>query len=285
MQQLPQVILEGIFTGSIISLVALGLSLVWGTMNFINFAQSEFLMIGMYLSFLFTVYSGLDPLFCIPLVCVVMYFFGVLLYKGLIKKTLNAPTLTQILITASLSIVLTNLTLMIFTGEYRTIKTQMFTGSFEFMGMMVVKTKLVPLMICIVVSIVVYYIFNKTNTGRAIKATSMNPTSAALVGVNPDKTYAQCFGISAAVTGCAGVALSYYFYIYPQVGSIFSNLGFVAVCIGGMGSIPGALLGGLIMGLIDSIVGVYISASIKYLAIFVTYIVIITKRPKGLFGW
>lgn len=282
---MPQVIFEGIITGSIIGLVALGLSLIWGVMSFVNFAQSELLMIGMYLSFWFTMYSGLDPLVSILIVIPFMYLFGVLIYKIFIRRILGAPFLTQILVTFSLSIVLINSALMVFTGEYRTVKTQALTGSTEFLGLTISLTKLVPFALCIIIASIIYYIFNKSKTGMAIKATAMNPKAAALVGINPDKTYATCFGIAAATSGCAGVALSYYFYIYPMVGATFSTLGFVAVCIGGMGSIPGALLGGLIMGIIDSVFGVYFSVSLKYLAIFVAYLIIVSKRPKGLFGW
>lgn len=285
MSHLPQVILEGIFTGAIIGLVALGLSLIWGVMSFINFAQSELLMIGMYLSYWFSVYSGVDPLFGLPFIVVIMYFFGVGIYKLFIKRVLVAPLLTQILITFSLSIVLVNLSLMLFTGEYRTIKTQLVSGSIEFLGMTIALTKLVPLALCLITTAVIYFIFNKTDVGRAIKATAMNPKSAALVGIDPDLAYKRCFGLAAATSGCAGVALSYYFYVFPLVGATFSNLGFVAVCIGGMGSIPGALIGGLIMGIIDSSFGVYFSVSLKYFAVFVAYLIIVTKRPKGLFGW
>lgn len=285
MSQLPQVILEGIFTGSIIGLVALGLSLIWGVLSFINFAQSELLMIGMYLSFWFSLYSGIDPIIGLPFIMVFMYFFGTVIYRIFIKRVLDAPLLTQILVTFSLSIILVNLSLMLFTGEYRTVKTQMIKGSIEIMGLTVSMTKLVPLIICLLITFIIYYIFNKTDIGRAIKATAMNPRAAALVGINPDTAYSRCFGIAAATSGCAGVALSYYFYVFPLVGSTFSTLGFVAVCIGGMGSIPGALLGGIIMGIIDSTFGVYFSVSLKYFAVFVAYLLIVSKRPKGLFGW
>lgn len=285
MSQLPQVILEGMFTGSIIGLVALGLSLIWGVMSFINFAQSELLMMGMYLSYWFTIYSGVDPIIGLPFIMIFMYFFGVGIYRLFIKRVLAAPLLTQILVTFSLSTVLVNLSLMLFTGEYRTIKTQFVKGSVEFLGMTVALTKLVPLALCLITTAAIYYVFNKTDLGRAIKATAMNPTSAALVGIDPNLAYERCFGLAAATSGCAGVALSYYFYVFPLVGSTFSNLGFVAVCIGGMGSIPGALIGGIIMGIIDSTFGVYFSVSLKYFAVFVAYLIIVTKRPKGLFGW
>ena len=287
LQFLPQVLWEGVIIGLIISMVAMGISLTWGVMYIVNFAQGELLMISMFMSFFFTVYTGLDPLIALPIVIVVMYFFGTLLYKVLIKKIMSATVLSQLLLTFSLGILIMNLSLITFTGRFRTVSTQHFTEvhRFESLNLFIAMNRVIPVIICLATAAVLYIILNKTQLGRAIKATALNKKAASLVGIDPEKAYTRCVGISCATAGAGGVAFSYFFYVFPHVGMVYIIFAFVAACIGGMGSIPGVLIGGIAMGLIDSIVGTYFNVSFKYLAIFMLYIIIIYKRPKGLFGW
>ena len=285
MTLLLQVLLEGTFTGMIIALIAMGVSLIWGVMYIVNFAHGEILMLGMFISYYFSVKSGLDPLLCLPIAAVAMYCFGIVFYKVLIKRVMNAPMLSQLLLTYALSIVLVNVAQIAFGSDFKTVPNQIFTGSFSAGGLIISYSKLVPFIICIVTAVTLYYILNRTQQGRAIKATALNKDAAALVGINPEKAYMRCVGIAAATAGIGGVALSYYFYVYPSVGSVFINFGFVACCIGGMGSIPGAVIGGVLMGIMDTVVGTYTNAALKYLAVFALFLLVVYKRPKGLFGW
>ena len=285
MTLLLQVLLEGTFTGMIIALIAMGVSLIWGVMYIVNFAHGEILMLGMFISYYFSVKSGLDPLICLPIAAVVMYCFGIVFYKVLIKRVMNAPMLSQLLLTYALSIVLVNVAQIAFGSDFKTVPNQVFTGSFSVGGLIISYSKLVPFIICIATAVILYYILNRTQLGRAIKATALNKDAAALVGINPEKAYMRCVGIATATAGIGGVALSYYFYVYPSVGSVFINFGFVACCIGGMGSIPGAVIGGVLMGIMDTVVGTYTNAALKYLAVFALFLFVVYKRPKGLFGW
>ena len=285
MTLLLQVLIEGTFTGMIIALIAMGVSLIWGVMYIVNFAHGEILMLGMFISYYFSVKSGLDPLICLPIAAVVMYCFGIVFYKVLIKRVMNAPMLSQLLLTYALSIVLVNVAQIAFGSDFKTVPNQVFTGSFSVGGLIISYSKLVPFIICIATAVILYYILNRTQLGRAIKATALNKDSAALVGINPEKAYMRCVGIATATAGIGGVALSYYFYVYPSVGSVFINFGFVACCIGGMGSIPGAVIGGVLMGIMDTVVGTYTNAALKYLAVFALFLFVVYKRPKGLFGW
>lgn len=285
MTLLLQVLIEGTFTGMIIALIAMGVSLIWGVMYIVNFAHGEILMLGMFISYYFSVKSGLDPLICLPIAAVVMYCFGIVFYKVLIKRVMNAPMLSQLLLTYALSIVLVNVAQIAFGSDFKTVPNQMFTGSFSVGGLIISYSKLVPFIICIATAVTLYYILNRTQLGRAIKATALNKDAAALVGINPEKAYMRCVGIATATAGIGGVALSYYFYVYPSVGSVFINFGFVACCIGGMGSIPGAVIGGVLMGIMDTVVGTYTNAALKYLAVFALFLFVVYKRPKGLFGW
>lgn len=285
MTLLLQVLIEGTFTGMIIALIAMGVSLIWGVMYIVNFAHGEILMLGMFISYYFSVKSGLDPLICLPIAAVVMYCFGIVFYKVLIKRVMNAPMLSQLLLTYALSIVLVNVAQIAFGSDFKTVPNQVFTGSFSVGGLIISYSKLVPFIICIATAVILYYILNRTQLGRAIKATALNKDAAALVGINPEKAYMSCVGIATATAGIGGVALSYYFYVYPSVGSVFINFGFVACCIGGMGSIPGAVIGGVLMGIMDTVVGTYTNAALKYLAVFALFLFVVYKRPKGLFGW
>ena len=285
MTLLLQVLIEGTFTGMIIALIAMGVSLIWGVMYIVNFAHGEILMLGMFISYYFSVKSGLDPLICLPIAAVVMYCFGIVFYKVLIKRVMNAPMLSQLLLTYALSIVLVNVAQIAFGSDFKTVPNQVFTGSFSVGGLIISYSKLVPFIICIATAVILYYILNRTQLGRAIKATALNKDAAALGGINPGKAYMRCVGIATATAGIGGVALSYYFYVYPSVGSVFINFGFVACCIGGMGSIPGAVIGGGLMGILDTVVGTYTNAALKYLAVFALFLFVVYKRPKGLFGW
>ena len=278
MTLLLQVLIEGTFTGMIIALIAMGVSLIWGVMYIVNFAHGEILMLGMFISYYFSVKSGLDPLICLPIAAVVMYCFGIVFYKVLIKRVMNAPMLSQLLLTYALSIVLVNVAQIAFGSDFKTVPNQVFTGSFSVGGLIISYSKLVPFIICIATAVTLYYILNRTQLGRAIKATALNKDAAALVGINPEKAYMRCVGIATATAGIGGVALSYYFYVYP-------SFGFVACCIGGMGSIPGAVIGGVLMGIMDTVVGTYTNAALKYLAVFALFLFVVYKRPKGLFGW
>jgi len=279
-----QVLIEGIINGSIIALVAIGVSLIWGVMNILNFAQGEFLMIGMYVAFFMNKLFGWDPIATLPIAAIVLFIIGYLIYKSMISRVLKGPMLSQRLLTFGLSMVLLNLALMLFGGEYRTVPDLIFTGTTSILGAKISIAKLVPFITCIILAVALWLFINKTRTGKAIKATSMNRNAASLVGIDSEKSFALAFALSAAVTGAAGCILTYYYYVFPGVGATFQLFGFIAVAMGGFGSIIGALFGGIIMGIIDTTAGVLVSPAFKYLAVCIAYVVIVSVRPKGLFG-
>jgi len=279
-----QILIEGIINGSIIALVAIGVSLIWGVMNILNFAQGEFLMIGMYVAFFMNKLFGWDPIATLPVAASTLFVIGYLIYKSMISRVLKGPMLSQRLLTFGLSMVLLNLALMLFGGEYRTVSNLMFTGTTTILGAKVSIAKLVPFVTCIILAVALWLFVNKTRVGKAIKATSMNRDAASLVGIDSERSFALAFALSAAVTGAAGCILTYYYYVFPGVGQTFQLFGFIAVAMGGFGSIIGALLGGIIMGIVDTSAGVMVSPAFKYLAVCISYVVIVSVRPKGLFG-
>ena len=284
MSMFMQALFEGIINGSTLELVAMGIALVWGVMGILSFTQGEFLMIAMFCSFYLNLYFGLDPIVSLPICMAIMFGIGFIVYKLIIARALRGPVLSQRLITFALSMVLVNLALRLFSGDFKTIPEVAVSGSIDLGFMVLSKQKIVPFVISVCVAGFMFLFLNKTRTGKAIRATSMNKTAAGLVGINPEKTYALAFGLSAAIAGAAGCALTYFYYIYPNVGANFQLFGFIAVVMGGFGSIPGAFFGGLIMGLADSFTGVYMNTAFKYVGICVVFLLLVQFKPKGLFG-
>lgn len=284
MSMFMQALFEGIINGSTLALVAMGIALVWGGMGILSFTQGEFLMIAMFCSFYLNLYFGLDPIVSLPICMAIMFGIGFIVYKLIIARALRGPVLSQRLITFALSMVLVNLALLLFSGDFKTIPEVAISGSIDLGFMVLSKQKIVPFVISVCVAGFMFLFLNKTRTGKAIRATSMNKTAAGLVGINPEKTYALAFGLSAAIAGAAGCALIYFYYIYPNVGANFQLFGFIAVVMGGFGSIPGAFFGGLIMGLADSFTGVYMNTAFKYVGICVVFLLLVQFKPKGLFG-
>ena len=284
MSMFMQALFEGIINGSTLALVAMGIALVWGVMGILSFTQGEFLMIAMFCSFYLNLYFGLDPIVSLPICMAIMFGIGFIVYKLIIARALRGPVLSQRLITSALSLVLVNLALLLFSGDFKTIPEVAISGSIDLGFMVLSKQKIVPFVISVCVAGFMFLFLNKTRTGKAIRATSMNKTAAGLVGINPEKTYALAFGLSAAIAGAAGCALTYFYYIYPNVGANFQLFGFIAVVMGGFGSIPGAFFGGLIMGLADSFTGVYMNTAFKYVGICVVFLLLVQFKPKGLFG-
>lgn len=284
MSMFMQALFEGIINGSTLALVAMGIALVWGVMGILSFTQGEFLMIAMFCTFYLNLYFGLDPIVSLPICMAIMFGIGFIVYKLIIARALRGPVLSQRLITFALSMVLVNLALLLFSGDFKTIPEVAISGSIDLGFMVLSKQKIVPFVISVCVAGFMFLFLNKTRTGKAIRATSMNKTAAGLVGINPEKTYALAFGLSAAIAGAAGCALTYFYYIYPNVGANFQLFGFIAVVMGGFGSIPGAFFGGLIMGLADSFTGVYMNTAFKYVGICVVFLLLVQFKPKGLFG-
>lgn len=277
--------MNGLLLGCIIALVAIGIAIIRGVMDMVNFAQGEFLMLGMYASYWMNVKIGLDPLISAPITMFLMFIVGVIVYRVLISRVIGAPMLAQMLLTFGLSIVLVNVALFLWGSQFRTIPRLLVSGSVSIGEIIISLNALVPALVSILMAGLVYWFLMKTRMGRAFQATSMNKDAAALVGIDTQAIYALAFGLAAACAGLAGSVLSISYYIFPGVGSVFNLYAFVAVCLGGFGSIPGAFLGGLVIGISDSLAGFYVSAAFKYVIAFGIYLVTVILRPKGLFGW
>ncbi len=276
---------EGIINGSILALIAMGIALVWGVMNILSFSQGEFLMLGMFVSYYANRLLGLDPIVAMPLSALVLFVLGIIIYKLIIARALRGPILSQRLITFALSMVLVYSAQLFFGAEYKTLPNPVkFSGTIDLGFLTIAKQKLVPFLLALIVAGLLFWFLRYTRMGKAIQATSMDRYAAGLVGINPDRAYTISFALASAVAGAAGCALTYYYYLYPNVGATFQLWGFIAVAMGGFGSITGAFLSGLLMGIADTLTGLYVNTAIKYIGVCVVFLVAVSFRPKGIFG-
>jgi len=279
-----QAIVNGLLIGFVYALVALGLTLIWGTMEVVNFAHGDFLMIGMYITFwLFTLFR-IDPIISFPIVFAVFFFFGILTYKGVIKRILQKQMLSQVLATFGLGIALQGVALFFWSPNYRLIRENILQGSIGLGKIFVGIPEFVSSFTCLIGILVLFYFLDKTKLGRAIKATAINREAAALVGINIEFIYMLVLGLGLSLVGLAGSLLSNFYYIYPQVGALFGTLAYVVVAIGGFGSVQGALIGGILLGVVTSLTGILINPQFKYAAAFVIYLLVVFVKPTGLKG-
>ena len=281
-----QIIINGLMNGFVYALVAVGLTLTWGVMDIVNFAHGEMLLWGMYAAFWIWCLVGLDPVLSLPVVMLLIFAMGVLLYLLVIRRVLNAPPLTALLATFGLSMVLKNLTQFFWTANYKNITNPLVgTASFNIGGIYIRHDYILAAAGSLLLTFAVIWFMNRTKTGVAIKATSMNKTAAQLMGINTNRIFAITFGLSGACVGAAAALMSTFTPIYPEACALYSTLAFVIVALGGFGNIKGALYAGLLIGVAEAVGGYLIGTSFKYLVVFVIYLVAIQIRPKGLFGW
>ena len=281
-----QIIASGLLMGLIFALIAVGLTLIWGVMDILNFAHGEFLMLAMFISFWMFSLWKIDPLWSIPFSGAALFATGVLTYRLVIKKVLNAPGLTALLATFGLSILIKNLAQFFWTADFRHIQGAILSDHIlSFWGLNLSLAEVVAAGGSGLITYAIYYLIFKTKTGRAIRATALDRDTALLMGINIDRVFALTFGLGGACVGVAGALLMNFYYVFPSVGSLFGILAFVTVALGGFGNITGAFLAGVLIGVVETAGGVFIAPVFKYTVVFALYLVIILIRPKGLFGW
>jgi len=283
--QLVQQIVNGLLIGFIYSLIAIGLTLIWGVMNIVNFAHGDFLMLGMFTSFwLYTLY-GVDPLFSIPVCTVLLFILGLLIYRFIVSKVMKGPMLAQLVVTFGISIFLANLAVFLWTPDFRLIEKPLLHGTWDIGDIKLSVPKFVATIGSVIISLFVFLFLRKTKTGKAILATEMDREAALLMGINTERINSISFALGSALVGIAGAFLSTYYYIYPQVGGTFGLIAFCVVALGGFGSIEGAFIAGIIVGLAQTLGGFFIDPAYKYAIVFLIYLITVWIRPQGLLGW
>ena len=283
--QVLQQIADGLLIGLMYSLVAIGLTLIWGVMNIVNFAHGDFLMLGMFTSFwLFTLY-GIDPIFSIPISFICMFVLGTLIYRFIVSKVMKGPMLAQLVVTFGVSIFISNLAVYFWTPDFRLLPATILQGTWQIGGVNLSVPKVAASFGSVIASVCVFLFLKRTKTGKAILATEMDREAALLMGINTERINSLSFGIGSALVGVAGAFLSTYYYIYPQVGGLFGTIAFCVVALGGFGSIEGAFIAGILVGLAQTLGGFFFDPSYKYAIVFSIYLITIWIRPQGLRGW
>jgi branched-chain amino acid transport system permease protein len=279
-----QSLVSGILVGGVYALIGIGLTLIFGVMRVINFAHGELLMVGMYLTYYVFTLLGIDPFLSIVIVIPVMFLFGLVLQRVLIQRVLDALPQNQILLTIGLGLILTNTVMLIFTSDYKILSTSYSSGSVMLGGISVSQPLFVSFLITAAITAALYLFLLKTDVGQAIRATAQDREAAQLMGVNVRRMGLLAFGLGAALAGTAGALVSPIYYIFPQVGSAFTLKAFVIVVLGGMGSIIGATLGGIIIGTVESLAASYFSSGLKEIFVYLLFLFVLLVKPSGLLG-
>jgi branched-chain amino acid transport system permease protein len=279
-----QSLLSGVLVGGVYALIGIGLTIIFGVMRIINFAHGDLLMVGMYLTYFIFTILGIDPFLSIVITIPLMFLLGAFLQKVFINRVLNALPQNQILLTIGLGLVMSNLAMMLFTSDYRILTTTYSSASVSIAGISISMPLLVSFLITAAITAFLYWFLLKTDTGQAIRATAQDRDAAQLMGVNVRRMSILATGMGAALAGTAGALISPTYYIFPQVGSAFTLKAFVIVVLGGMGSVIGATLGGIVIGAAESLAAVYVSSGLKELFVFVLFLLVLLFRPAGLLG-
>lgn len=271
--------------GGFYSLMGMGQNVIFGVMKIVNFCHGEMLMVGMYLTFVLYTFFGIDPYMSVPIVALVMFAFGALIQHTLITPSLGTKSFTNLLfLTVGLGLLLSNGALVIFGSTYYTINTDYSQTYINLGPVTMALPRLISFGVLVVISIALFAFLKYTTTGKQIRAVSQNPTGAEVVGINVKRIYILTYGIGVALAGVAGSLLTGFYTIFPTAGASFGFRALIVVVVGGLGSIPGAFLAGIFLGLLETMVALFISPSYSDLIVFVTFIVILVVRQTIIAG-
>jgi branched-chain amino acid transport system permease protein len=279
-----QTLASGLLIGLIYALVAIGLTLIFGVMDIVNFSHGEFLMFGMYSSFwLYAIYH-LDPIYTLPLTGIFLFGIGVLVYRFVISKVINASMLSQIFTTFGLMILFRGIAQFFWKPDFRTVGSSVVSGNLSIIGVQVGLPQLVAGLGAILVTAGIYLFLAKTKVGAALEATAADKEAARLMGIDSQSMFTLAWGLGAGCAGVAGALLSTFFPIFPEVGANFILIAFVVVNLGGFGSVMGALLAGVMVGVIEVMGGFLLGPQYKLGIVLLLFLGVLMFRPQGLMG-
>jgi branched-chain amino acid transport system permease protein len=282
MQTLLQALVAGALVGGLYGLVSIGLSLIFGVMRIVNFAHGEFVMLGMYATYALWALLHIDPLLSLLIVVPAFFVFGAGIERFLVRRVLHAPDLAQIFLTVGLSIVLVNGALLAFTPDVRTVSAAYSNSYWDLGGVVVPIARLIAFGGAVVLSAALAVFLLRTDLGRAMRAAAQDREVAMLMGIDPDRVFLTAFGIGTALAAAAGVFLASFFPIMPGVGTQLIVIAFVVVILGGLGNLVGAMLGGLLVGIVESLGKVYLQADWGLVLVFGIMLLVLNLRPSGL---
>jgi branched-chain amino acid transport system permease protein len=279
-----QTIVNGLFTGGIYALVAIGLTLIYGVMLILNFAHGEFLMLGMYVAYWAFTLAGIDPYLAVPIAALLIFGIGALIQSGLVQHVLEAHPLNQIILLLGVSTLIMGLVQFFWTAEPRSIHVSYETAVVSALGLRFSVPRMIAFFSAMAIAVALYIFLQYTKTGKAIRAVSQSRDASTLMGINVKFIYLLTFGIGAAVTAVGGALLTPNYKMIPTVGQSFGVIAFVVVVLGTMGNFIGAFLGGLIIGVVEAFAGFILGGDVKIIASMLVFILILLFRPAGLFG-
>ena len=279
---LLQAILDGLMLGGVYAVISIGLTLVFGVMGIVNFAQAQFLMVGMYVAYFAWRFLGIDPVLGSGLAFCLVFGLGYVVQHTLIRRVLKAPEVAQIFLTVGILIVLENLALIVFGSEFKSVQTPYQNESFQCLGLIVSMPYAIAFTASALAGAIVWLVLAKTWWGRAVRATAQDAMAAKLMGIDPQQIYAQAFGLGVALTAFGGAIILPYLTVSPSVGERFGVLMFTVVVLGGLGNVLGAVAGGLAVGVIQSLSGLFLPLQLQNTVLFVAFILTLAFRPEKL---
>jgi branched-chain amino acid transport system permease protein len=281
---LVQVIVGGLLLGAVYALFSSGLTLVWGMMNIVNFAHGDFVMLGMYAAFVVFSLFGVGPAVGAPVATLFLATVGIIVYFSLIRHIMKGPMLAQILGTFGLALLLRYSVFWWFGANFLSLPNNLVGGTFDIFGLRIEASRLLAGAVALLVTLGLHLLLTRTSLGSKMLAVAEDSTAAQLMGIRPDSMQAIAWAIAAGATGLAGALIATFFYIVPTVGETLGIVAFVTVSLGGFGSVPGALVAGLLIGVIESVSGYLIGAVYKDIVVYSLFIFFLWFRPQGLMG-
>jgi branched-chain amino acid transport system permease protein len=284
MDLLAQILINGVLLGGLYAIMALGLALVWGVLNIVNLAHGAFIMLGAYLSWHLYTYLGIDPFLGLPITAIIMFAFGYGVQRGLLNLIVRAPMFNTLLITFGLEVVFTYLAQLAFSADFRTINPSYAGDSIALGPVVLPQARLMAFGVAIVLTVGMWLFLLHSKLGRAIRATAQNLVAARLYGVEPRHLYAMTFGIGIGLAGASGGLYGTVSQINPYIGATLTAKCFAIAIIGGLDNPLGVIVGGLVLGIIESLAVLYIGATFADVASFGVLVLVLIVRPSGLLG-
>jgi branched-chain amino acid transport system permease protein len=277
-----QTLINGLVLGGLYACIAVGFSLVWGVLNVINMMHGSFIVLGAYLAYFVFAVAGIHPFFAVPLVGGLLFAGGYLLQRGVINRVVDQPVLITLVLTFGLDMILYNGMVLGFSATPRRVALDM--GVLELGTMVLPVDRIAAMGLAVLLTSLLYYLLRSSRVGRAIVAVRMDREAAALMGIGVEHIYAVTFGIGAFMAGAAGCLIAIVYPFSPAMTGLFLGKAFVVCVVGGLGSVPGALVGGLVLGVIESYSGAWLGPQHAITVGFVLMILLLLTRPTGLMG-
>jgi branched-chain amino acid transport system permease protein len=274
------VIISGILSGALYAMVSLGLALIFGVMRVINVAHGPLLMLGAYVTYFLFSRLGLNPYLTVPASMVVMFFVGVILQRALVFRVVNAPELSSLLLTFGISIALVNLAQLVFTSDLRAI--EYLTRSFVVGPFAISGSRFIAFLFAIAVTALAFLFLQRTKLGKAIRATSQSAEVAMVCGIDVGRVHMITFGLGAALAAGGGSLIAVIIAIQPEMGQVWTFKSFLVIVLGGAGNYPGALLGGLLLGLVEQLASLFLTTQLSEVVAYLLLVVVLLLRPSGL---